>query len=136
MERIAGVAVAAAFAVSMFCWRMPAEAQIGTWEAPPEAKNLKRPAGADDKSQERGQRLFRQNCVPCHGESGRGDGPMGKALGIKPGNLTNAERMGRHTDGEIFWKISKGKEPMPVFELKLSARDRWDLVGYVRTLAR
>ena len=126
-------------ALAAFClaWA-PAllRAQTGTWEAPASAKDIQRPAPADAKAVERGSRLFKQNCVPCHGESGRGDGPMGKALGIKPGNLTNGPRMTKHTDGEIFWKISKGKEPMPVFEQKLSARERWDLVAYVRTLAR
>ncbi len=130
------MAVAAAVVASFVCWTASIRAQAGTWEAPPKAKTVERPAPADDKSLARGQKLFKQNCVPCHGEYGRGDGPMGKALGIKPGNLTNAERMRSQTDGEIFWKISKGKEPMPVFELKLGSRERWDLVGYVRTLAR
>jgi mono/diheme cytochrome c family protein len=114
----------------------PVDGPAGTWEAPPEARNIKRPTPADEKSVERGRKLFKQNCVPCHGESGKGDGTMGKAMGIKPGNLTNAERMGKHTDGEIFWKVSKGKDPMPVFEKKLSEKDRWDLVAHVRTLAK
>jgi mono/diheme cytochrome c family protein/Ni/Fe-hydrogenase subunit HybB-like protein len=107
-----------------------------TWDAPPEAKQLKRPAAADDKALERGKKLFQQNCAPCHGPAGKGDGPMGKAMGIKPGNLTNAERMAKQADGEIFWKVSKGKDPMPVFERKLSEKERWDVVAFVRTLAK
>ena len=131
-----GLIVAAV--VSLACWSAaaPALAQTGTWEAPAQASSIKRPTPADDKSVERGRRLFKQNCVPCHGESGRGDGPMGKAMGIRPGNLTNGERMSKHADGEIFWKVSKGKDPMPVFEKKLSEKERWDLVAYVRTLAK
>lgn len=129
------VVAAAAFLV---CWAAaaPAHAQIGSWEAPPEAKNIKRPAPADDKSVERGKKLFTQNCVPCHGTTGKGDGAMGKAMGIKPGNLTDSARMGKHADGEIFWKVGKGKDPMPVFEKKLSEKERWDVVAYVRTLAK
>lgn len=107
-----------------------------TWEAPPAAKDLKPPAPADEKAIERGKKLFQQNCVPCHGPTGKGDGPMGKALGIKPGNLTDAARMAHHSDGEIFWKVSKGKDPMPIFEKKLSEKERWDLVAFVRTLAK
>ena len=107
-----------------------------TWEAPAEAKALKPPAAADAKSIERGKKHFQQNCVPCHGEAGKGDGPMGKALGIKPGNLADAARMSKQSDGEIFWKVSKGKDPMPIFEKKLSEKDRWDVVAYVRTLAK
>jgi mono/diheme cytochrome c family protein len=74
--------------------------------------------------------------VPCHGPAGKGDGPMGRAMGIKPGNLAHAERMAKQSDGEIFWKVSKGKDPMPVFEKKLSEKDRWDLVAFVRTLSK
>jgi mono/diheme cytochrome c family protein len=44
--------------------------------------------------------------------------------------------MSRLPDGEIFWKISKGRKPMPTFEQQLSRRERWDLVSYVRTLVR
>lgn len=132
-KRITGAALAGA---GLACWTASAAAQLTTWQAPPEARAVKRPTSADDKSLERGKRLFKQNCVPCHGELGRGDGPMAKALGVQPGNLANAERMRIQTEGEIFWKISKGKEPMPIFERKLSTRARWDLVGYVRTLAR
>ena len=128
--------VAAVVSLACLSAAAPVLAQTGTWEAPSEARNIKRPAPADDKSLERGRKLFRQNCVPCHGETGRGDGAMGKAMGIKPGNLTNGERMRRHADGEIFWKVSRGKDPMPVFEKKLSEKERWDIVGYVRTLAK
>ncbi len=135
-RKTAHAAASAILILCSVCGAGSALAQTGTWEAPAAAKDIKRPAPADERSVERGRKLFRQNCVPCHGESGRGDGPMGKALGIKPGNLTSGERMARHADGEIFWKISKGKEPMPVFEQKLSSRERWDLVGYVRTLAK
>lgn len=113
-----------------------AAAYAQTWEAPPAAKDLKPPAPADEKAIERGKKLFQQNCVPCHGPTGKGDGPMGKALGIKPGNLTDAARMAHHSDGEIFWKVSKGKDPMPIFEKKLSEKERWDLVAFVRTLAK
>jgi mono/diheme cytochrome c family protein len=106
----------------------------GNWEAPADAKGIQNPTPPDEKSLANGKRLFKQNCVPCHGESGRGDGATAKALGIQAGDLTGAERMKKHTDGEIFWKVSNGKDPMPVFKRKLSEKERWDLVNYVRTL--
>jgi mono/diheme cytochrome c family protein len=109
-------------------------AQTGNWQAPAEAKSIKNPSTADEKSVANGKKLFKQNCVPCHGDSGVGDGATAKTLGIKAGNLTDKTRMRAHADGEIFWKISKGKDPMPVFERKLSVKERWDLVNFVRTL--
>jgi mono/diheme cytochrome c family protein len=106
-----------------------------TWEAPAEARLLQNPMKGDGRTVERGKRLFRQHCVPCHGETGVGDGAMARKLGYKPANLA-LERLNQQTDGEVFWKISKGKDPMPDFAKEMSARERWDVVSYVRTLLK
>lgn len=103
------------------------------WEAPPQAKTLQNPVKTDGRTVERGKQLFHTHCVACHGTAGVGDGAMAKKLGYKPADLT-LEKINRQSDGEIFWKISKGKEPMPPWEKRLSERERWDLVSYVRTL--
>jgi mono/diheme cytochrome c family protein len=105
------------------------------WDAPPEAKTVKNPVPADKTSLAMGQQLFKNNCTICHGDTGVGDGPMGKQIAIKA-NLTDAARMTKQTDGEIFWKISKGKDPMPATEPKLPEQARWSLVNYVRTLVK
>ena len=105
------------------------------WEAPPEANDVQNPLKTDGHTVERGMRLFRQYCLPCHGEAGVGDGAMAKKLGYKPANLT-FERVDRQSDGALFWKITKGKVPMPEFGKQLSARERWDIVSYVRTLSK
>ncbi len=105
------------------------------WFAPLEARNLQNPVKGDGRTVERGGRLYKQYCLPCHGEAGVGDGAMAKKLGYKPANLTLA-RLNAQSDGEIFWKISKGRSPMPDFEKQLSGRERWDIVSYVRTLLR
>jgi mono/diheme cytochrome c family protein len=107
----------------------------GTWEAPAETRQLENPLKTDGRTVERGKKLYRHYCLPCHGDSGVGDGAMAKKLGYKPANLT-LERLNHQADGEIFWKISKGKSPMPDFEKELSNRERWDIVSYVRTLLR
>jgi len=39
------------------------------------------------------------------------------------------------TDGELFWKISEGRRPMPEFKKRLTEEQRWQLVNYVRTFA-
>ena len=117
--------------------RSPAAAQDpnSPAEPPPEARLLQNPMKGDGRTIERGKRLFHVHCVPCHGPTGAGDGTMAMRLGYKPRNLT-LERMNQLADGEIFWKVSKGTAPMPAFEEELSARERWDLVSYVRTLMR
>jgi len=41
--------------------------------------------------------------------------------------------MSMHPDGDLFWKIGKGKGAMPGFKKILSDPDRWNLVNYIRT---
>ena len=107
----------------------------GKWEAPPESKQLQNPVKTDGRTLERGGQLYHVHCVGCHGETGIGDGKMAKVLGYTPADLT-LEKLNQQADGEIFWKISKGREPMPPWEKQLSARERWDLVSYIRTLLK
>ena len=44
--------------------------------------------------------------------------------------------MGARTDGEIFWQITHGRSPMPAFQGKLTDTERWQLVDYIRSLAK
>jgi mono/diheme cytochrome c family protein len=45
--------------------------------------------------------------------------------------------MSAMTDGELFWKISKGiKGIMPDGEKRMTEEERWNVVNYVRTLAK
>ena len=102
------------------------------WKATESAAEVKNPIRASAEGIERGQKIFTQQCVPCHGERGKGDGPAGKYLGTTLPDFTSAE-MNKQTDGELFWKISTGKAPMPTFEQILSDEQRWLVVHYLRT---
>lgn len=104
------------------------------WTAPARAARKENPTPADDKSRARGKELFTAGCLPCHGPSGRGDGPAAAALERKPGNLSDP-KMWLQSDGAIFWKMSEGNAPMPAFQEAFSEAQRWDIVNYVRTLA-
>jgi len=132
------LAVAALLGLAQICLAQasPSPAQSPeAWKAPAEVKQLQNPVKTDGRTVERGKMLYREHCVPCHGKSGVGDGVMAKKMGYKPANLT-LERLNQQADGEIFWKVSKGRPPMPEFETQLSARERWDIVSYVRTLLK
>jgi copper transport protein len=84
-----------------------------------------------------GQALFATDCVPCHGASGKGDGPVGLTLNPRPADLTLHAIPGVHTDAQLFEWISDGfpGSRMPAFRSVLSDTDRWNLVNFIRTLA-
>jgi putative copper export protein/mono/diheme cytochrome c family protein len=79
----------------------------------------------------RGAPLYAQNCIVCHGVSGRGDGPLAGKLPIRPADLTQAHLFA-HKVGEMYWWIGNGKGGvMPGFAHKLSRSERWDVINFV-----
>jgi len=70
-------------------------------------------AGADG-----GAELYRRYCAPCHGISGRGDGPAAEALCPKPADLTAStlavSELMRHIDGRRTVR-AHGSAAMPVW---------------------
>ena len=112
-----------------------------TWELPDDADRTKNPVASSAESIAKGKDLYlardKGNCIFCHGEDGAGNQENLPRLRRKPADLSNKERMSSMTDGEIFWKITKGITGiMPAGEKKLSEQERWDVVNYVRTLAK
>jgi len=112
-----------------------------TWELPSDADKTKNPIASNTESIEKGKALFLErtkgNCVFCHGETGSGNEANLPRLRRKPADLSNKERMTAMTDGEVFWKISKGITGiMPAGEKRMTEEERWHVVNYVRTLAK
>jgi len=103
------------------------------WAAPAAEARKKNPVAVNDSSVAAGQKVYLKRCVECHGKTGNGDGPDAAELGIHPAKLSNPA-IQQQTDGELFWKITVGKKPMPKYGTRLSATDRWNVVNYLRTL--
>jgi mono/diheme cytochrome c family protein len=106
------------------------------WNAPAAAKNLQNPVPSADDSITAGMMNYSTHCQSCHGERGDGKGERAEKLSIAPSDLTDAHAMSLVTDGELFWKISHGRRPMPAFQGKLTEQERWQLVDYIRTLGQ
>jgi mono/diheme cytochrome c family protein len=100
---------------------------------PPDAKNRSNPVPATQNLAAT-QSLFADRCARCHGEHGAGDGPDAKLYKPLPASLAS-EQVRHSTDGELFWKIGKGRRPMPGYEGELSEEQRWELVNLLRTFA-
>src|SRR5919205_86714 len=112
-----------------------------TWELPEDADKTKNPVAASAESIEKGKTLYLErtkgNCVFCHGETGTGNEANMPRLRRKPADLTSKERQAAMTDGEMFWKISKGITGiMPAGEKRMTEEERWHVVNYIRTLAK
>ena len=112
-----------------------------TWELPEDADKTKNPTTVSPESIAKGKELYMErskgNCVFCHGDTGAGNEANLAKLRRKPADLTNKERQGAMTDGEVFWKISKGIQGiMPAGEKRMTEEERWHVVNYVRTLAK
>jgi mono/diheme cytochrome c family protein len=108
---------------------------LTSWDAPAAARRLKNPVAASESALEAGRASYSEHCKSCHGENGNGKGERAAELSVMPTDFTDAREMNRLTDGELFWKITRGRRPMPAFEDKLNETQRWQLVDYIRTFA-
>jgi mono/diheme cytochrome c family protein len=106
------------------------------WNAPEQAKKLSNPVPPTEDAIDAGMMNYMDHCKSCHGENGDGKGERAEKLSIAPSDFTDAHAMSLATDGELFWKISRGHRPMPAFRDKLSENERWQLVDFLRTFSQ
>ena len=57
------------------------------------------------------------------------------AYSTQPTNFIDARIVDSMSDGEIFWKITNGRKPMPGFKNRLTDEQRWGLVNLIRVFA-
>lgn len=103
--------------------------------APPTADILQNPVKGDKNATYEGRKVYAVNCTRCHGEKGRGDGPDTAGLALPPADHSSPE-LQKLSDGAIYWMITNGHNAMPTYQSHLSDLERWQLVNYIRTLAR
>ncbi|MGH9350056.1 MAG: c-type cytochrome [Vicinamibacterales bacterium] len=104
----------------------------------PDGAKLENPVAADAASIEAGKKVYTELCADCHGETGKGDGPMAAYTGEPlPASLADAEWKHGSTDGEIYTVIHDGIDGtgMKDFAKDLKPTDIWHVVNYIRTLA-
>lgn len=93
-------------------------------------------AHADDPAA--GKTLYVQQCMVCHGLTGKGNGPSGKKLDPKPTDFTTAV-----ANDEQWFKATKlgtkaiGKSNgMEGFAAKMTDQQIKDVLAYAKTLKR
>ena len=98
----------------------------------------------DFRSLQNGEKQYTTFCLPCHGATGLGDGPVSATHAQRPGpfggifplvGLTTSR-----SDGYLYNVIRLGSGGTPGFRMPsydhIPPRDRWDVVNYVRYLDR
>lgn len=83
-----------------------------------------------------GAKVYAENCASCHGTTGDGMGPVGKALNPLPVAFTNKERARQRSLFALYQAVSQGiaGTAMPAFG-QLSEDDRWAVATYLGTFA-
>ena len=93
------------------------------------------PTGNSDPpgNAERGEGVYRTNCLNCHGANGRGDGPVADSLTPRPADLTT-EMVQKKSEKELFTIIRDGKPgtSMPSWKGELSDQHMQDVLAFLR----
>lgn len=110
----------------------PKEAAAST-EASPERKNPVKPTPENLAS---AKKFFGFDCAMCHGATGDGKGDLAASMSLKMNDWHDSSALAKMSDGEIFDVIMKGKGKMTGESDRLSNDKAWELVNYVRALAK
>ena len=97
---------------------------------------LRNPIPRSADSIARGRQLFEKNCAICHGAEGRGDGVAAAALLQRPDDLSQIAPPPIFPDGVVAYRIINGVKTMPAFKSTLSETEVWDLLNFIRSLAK
>lgn len=81
----------------------------------------------------RGKERYGIYCVPCHNETGRGDGIVVQR-GYAPPQSFMEPRLRAYPLGRIVNVLKHGKANMPSYADQVPVKDRWAIAAYVRAL--
>jgi len=98
------------------------------------AEEIKDPVPATAESIAKGRSLYMIYCLPCHGESGTGNGLVGKVFETPPADLTSDYVKEDLTDGWLWGTITFGSYIMPRYGYDMSPVERWHVVNFIRTV--
>ena len=104
----------------------------GDKEAIRAGRELINPFKATAKNLERGKHVYDNYCLVCHGEKGKGDGPLIPKF-PNPPSLTS-KRIKTYRDGRFYHIIVHGAGDMPSHAAQILKKDRWLLVNYLKKL--
>ena len=93
-------------------------AQVAAPKTPPSARS--------------GRGLFAENCAPCHGETGKGDGPTAASLPSPATQFADPNAVWERSPAELFHtaKFGRIEKLMPPWGNQLSDGQIWNAIAY------
>jgi hypothetical protein len=82
---------------------------------------------------DRGQQRYDIFCAPCHDRTGGGNGMIVQRGYRQPPSM-HIDRLRNVENGHFFDVMTNGFGAMPDYKAQISARDRWNIVAYLRAL--
>jgi mono/diheme cytochrome c family protein len=113
----------------------PPQSQPQPYKIPPEDAAKVNPVKPTAESLARGKKLYGYDCAMCHGEKGDGKGDMASDM-KNVTDFTKPDALKNRTDGELFYEVRNGKGDMPPEGDRAKDDDIWNMVNYVRSLAK
>lgn len=104
--------------------------------APADAAQMVNPVKPTAESQAKAKKMYGYDCAMCHGETGDGKGDLVADMKLVLKDYTDPAALKDLSDGDIFAVISKGKGQMTGEGDRAKPADIWNLVIYVRSLAK
>jgi mono/diheme cytochrome c family protein len=106
------------------------------WKIPPEEAARANPVKPTEASIAEGKKLYGYQCSMCHGEDGSGKTELAETMKLTMKDYRDASALKDFSDGALFYVLEKGKGKMPGQEGRMKADQKWNLVNYIRTLAK
>ena len=135
--RVVSALVLLCFTVSAQEESKPAAAtSAAEFKIPPDAAKAPNPVKPTPASLAQGKKMYGFDCALCHGKDGDGKGDLAADMNLKLADYRDPAALKDMTDGEMFYIIKNGKGQMTGEADRVKTEEIWDLVNYVRSLAK
>jgi len=103
---------------------------------PVEAAKEPNPVKSTPESLAHAKKWWTLDCAMCHGANGDGKGETAHDMKLAIADFTDPNTLKDRTDGELFYIIKNGHQDMPPEGPRIKTEEGWDLVNYIRSLAK
>ena len=114
----------------------PPAAPAADSKAPPDEVKRTNTVKPDADSIAQGKRFFTTQCAMCHGAKGDGKGDLAEDMKLKMKDYSDPDALKDLTDGDLVNILTKGKDKMPDQGDRMSPTQKWNVINFIRSLAK